>query len=106
MSPTFTSSKMKLMFPLIKECAEEFVKHFQNQKKPVVTIDSRDAFTRYTNDVIASSAFGVKVNSFENPKNEFFLMGADFTNITGLRMLKFVLPPKLKKVHKTLITSF
>ena len=59
-------------------------------------------FTRYTNDVIATAAFGIECDSLSNPKNEFYEMGRDVTNITGLRALKafgYAFSPKLMKVR-------
>lgn len=86
------------MFHLIKETADEFVKHFLDKTDQTITINSKDVFTRYANDVIASIAFGVKCNSLKEPNNEFYLMGADATNLTGLRSLKFVVGAKWSKV--------
>ena len=58
-------------------------------------------FTRYTNDVIATAAFGIECDSLSNPKNEFYEMGRDLTNIGGVRALTFfgyAFSPKLMKV--------
>lgn len=59
-------------------------------------------FFRYTNDVIASTAFGVKVDSINNPKNEFYLMGKKTTNLNGLvaqiRFFGTMIIPKVFKV--------
>lgn len=64
-------------------------------------IEIKEMFTRYTNDVIASTAFGFKSNSFENRENEFFMMGKKATNFSGWQFLKFqgyATFPKLMKV--------
>ena len=63
LSPTFTGSKMKQMFQLIVECGEEmskFVKSKTDRKKRYVP-EMKDLFNKFTNDVIASLAFGIKV---------------------------------------------
>ncbi|KAF2898022.1 hypothetical protein ILUMI_08153 [Ignelater luminosus] len=100
LSPSFTSSKMKLMFGLINDCAKQFVKYYEEQNENVIQLEMKDTFTRYANDVIATSAFGVTCDSIRNRDNEFYLNGkiaADFgEGIKG--MLKFViatLSPKL-----------
>lgn len=65
-------------------------------------IEIKEMFTRYTNDVIASTAFGFKINSYENRENEFFVMGKKATNFSGWQFLKFqgyATFPKLMKVH-------
>ncbi|PSN49039.1 Cytochrome P450 9e2 [Blattella germanica] len=55
----------------------------------------------FTNDVIATTAFGVGVDSLKQPNNEFFVMGQDVTNIPRWRFLALVLVPKLMIVFGT-----
>ncbi|XP_066261391.1 cytochrome P450 9e2-like [Euwallacea similis] len=101
---SFTSSKMKVMFKLISEAAENFVKHFQEQSRDTVSdVEIKDAFTRFTIDVIATTAFGVEVNSLVEPENEFYKMGQEITNLrftTFLKILLFQISPRLFKVLK------
>lgn len=61
--------------------------YFKNQAKKGITIEPemKDLFLKYTNDVIATSAFGISVNSFENPKNEFFVTGKRMLNMTTIK---------------------
>nr|WIT94147.1 cytochrome P450 monooxygenase CYP9AN7 [Euwallacea interjectus] len=100
----FTSSKMRAMFTLISEAAENFVKHIQEQDIGTVTdIEIKDAFTRFTIDVIATTAFGVEVNSLAEPDNEFYKMGQEIANLrftTFLKILLFQISPKLFRVLK------
>ncbi|KAJ8955214.1 hypothetical protein NQ317_001067 [Molorchus minor] len=89
------------MFVLMTECAENFVQHFLKKDEDVVTIEMKDAFTRLTNDVIATIAFGVTVDSLENPTNEFYLMGKKATNttfFTNLKLLSYIMIPNIKKL--------
>jgi len=68
----------------------------------ILAVEMKDLFTRYTNDVIATSAFGIECDSLSNPKNEFYEMGRDVTNIRGVRALIFfgyAFSPKLMKVR-------
>ncbi|XP_044253698.1 cytochrome P450 9e2-like isoform X2 [Tribolium madens] len=91
LSPAFTSSKMKYMFTLISESAEQFIDHFLKQKDNIITIEMKDTFTRFTNDVIANTAFGVKVNSVRERNNEFYLRGIEATDFRGFwQNLKFL----------------
>ncbi|CAG9824140.1 unnamed protein product [Phaedon cochleariae] len=90
LSPSFTSSKMRSMFVLMSECSETFVKHFLDKNDDVTEIEMKDMFTRFTNDVIATTAFGVKVDSLAKPKNDFYLMGKSATDFSGIwKNLKF-----------------
>ncbi|XP_051170750.1 cytochrome P450 9e2-like [Leptopilina boulardi] len=100
LSPAFTSNKMKIMFKLISECAINFAEFLSNDEKKNNKIrDIKDCFTRYTNDVIATCAFGINVDSMKNPKNEFYLMGIDVTDPVKMS-IKFIflrMFPKLLK---------
>lgn len=46
LTASFTSSKMKIMFNLISEAAENFANYFEKQEGEVVEIEVKDAFTR------------------------------------------------------------
>ncbi|XP_044253639.1 cytochrome P450 9e2-like [Tribolium madens] len=108
LSPAFTSSKMKYMFALISESAQQFTGHFLRKSENVITIEMKDTFTRFTNDVIANTAFGVEIDSLEDRNNEFYLMGKEATNFGGfmqfVKFLTFLIFPKLAKYLK--ITFF
>ncbi|EFA09142.1 cytochrome P450 9D4 [Tribolium castaneum] len=86
LSPAFTSSKMKNMYHLIYECAENFAKHFQDKKQDV---EVKDIFSRFTNDIIATVAFGIQINSLEERNNAFYLNGKSVTSFNGKQLLKF-----------------
>ncbi|XP_050297701.1 cytochrome P450 9e2-like isoform X2 [Anthonomus grandis grandis] len=104
LSGTFTSAKMKYMFGVINEVAENFAQHFLNQDQKLIETEMKETLSRYTNDIIATSAFGIKVDSLKEPDNNFYLMGKRITNLTGvLTLFKFVgytLVPKLLKKFK------
>ncbi|XP_033230552.1 cytochrome P450 9e2-like [Belonocnema kinseyi] len=80
LSPAFTSSKMKTMYKLISQCAIDFTEFLAKDTKNNQVREMKDAFTRYTNDVIATCAFGIKIDSMKNPENEFYLMGKEGTD--------------------------
>ncbi|XP_019875695.2 cytochrome P450 9e2-like isoform X2 [Aethina tumida] len=110
LSPSFTSSKMKDMFTLISECAHDFVEHFKNNhNQHIITIEMKDAFTRFANDVIATTAFGIKVNSLEDRTNKFYVMGKDITNFSnfwrGMKLLGYFAFPMLFKLLKVKVFS-
>lgn len=87
LSPAFTGSKMRQMFDLITECADDNVNHFveKTTKGQPIDAEMRDFFTKYTNDVIASCAFGIKVNSTADPDNAFFVNGSRLVNVFDFR---------------------
>ncbi|XP_066159249.1 cytochrome P450 9e2-like isoform X2 [Euwallacea fornicatus] len=91
LSGSFTSNKMRIMYELIREEAEKFANFFKIKNEDMLELNMKDSFCRYTTDVIASTSFGIKVNSLETPNNDFYIMGkevSDFTKITVL--LKFI----------------
>ncbi|XP_049785536.1 cytochrome P450 9e2-like isoform X2 [Schistocerca cancellata] len=66
--------------------------------KDLLTLEMKDFFTRVTNDVIATTAFGVKVDSLSEPDNTFYRMGRDVTNIGALAAGGFMTAPKLMQL--------
>ncbi|XP_063916588.1 cytochrome P450 9e2-like [Zophobas morio] len=108
LSPAFTSSKMKYMFTLISQSGEQFVKYFLKNNENLITVEMKDVFTRFTNDAIANTAFGVKCDSLRDRENEFYLMGKEATNFNGfwknLRFFGYMFVPKLFKFLR--ITMF
>ncbi|XP_077285508.1 uncharacterized protein LOC143910785 [Arctopsyche grandis] len=105
LSPAFTSSKMRNMFVFVEECAKDTAEYYMNvndiKEKGVVEIDVRDSVTRYTNDVIASSAFGIQINSNKDRDNEFYKLGrlgSDFSGIQILKLFGILMFPKIMKI--------
>lgn len=111
LSPTFTGSKMRGMFQLINEVGEQFVDYFKNEiqtknhGKPI-NVELKDILTRFTNDVIASAAFGVKCDSLRDRNNEFYRMGAKVSNLSTWRLFINNFCPKLAKVNKNWSENF
>lgn len=93
LSPAFTGSKMRHMFELIRECAIESCDGLLAQShSDEYEIELTDFLSRFTNDVIASSAFGLKLNSFEDKQNEFYVTGRKLQHLASLgTFLKIIL---------------
>ncbi|XP_069676200.1 cytochrome P450 9e2-like [Periplaneta americana] len=108
LSPAFTSSKMKNMFVLMSECCQQLVNFLdQCYQKPhakdsfikkegdILVLELKDFYTRYATDVIATTAFGIGVDSLKQPRNEFFMMGQSATNFGPVKMFLFLSIPRL-----------
>jgi len=102
LSPAFTGSKMRQMFQLMNQVAKEAVDCLKQDDSRVQEneLDMKDYCTRFTNDVIASTAFGLQVNSFKDRENTFYQMGKKLTTFTFLQNMKFILLFALKSLNK------
>ncbi|KYN13664.1 Cytochrome P450 9e2, partial [Trachymyrmex cornetzi] len=90
LSPSFTSSKMKMMFTLMSECAVDFAKFLSTLPTDKCDMNMKDTFSKYTNDVIATCAFGIKVDSMKDPTNKFYIYGKEATNFMQDHFIKFI----------------
>ncbi|EFN61085.1 Cytochrome P450 9e2, partial [Camponotus floridanus] len=106
LSPAFTSSKMKAMFKLMADCAVNFTEFLSKLPSDKSVMEMKDCFTRYTNDVIATCAFGIGVDSMRNPTNEFYVYGKNATNFTSSRMIKIYLIRSMPTITKMLGITF
>lgn len=83
------------------ECADNFTNHFVGNLEGEV-YDMKDFFQRFAGDVIASTSFGIKIDSWVDKSNEFYIMGKRATDMNGilvtLRMMVFMLSTTLAKV--------
>ncbi|XP_045535827.1 cytochrome P450 9e2 [Papilio machaon] len=109
LSPAFTSSKMRLMVPFMVEVGEKMMESLRmkmkNSKANCIDVDCKDLTTRYANDVIASCAFGLKVDSHTNRDNEFYKMGKVASTFDFNQLLKFLLLVSWPNISKVLRVS-
>ncbi|XP_072757478.1 cytochrome P450 6k1-like [Anoplolepis gracilipes] len=76
LTPFLTGQKLKNMLPLIEECGKLMLKFIQNlQMSDHNKCEMKDFSSRYVSDVIASIAFGINTNSFDEKKNAFWKNG-------------------------------
>ncbi|XP_017125709.1 probable cytochrome P450 9h1 [Drosophila elegans] len=108
LTPAFTGSKVRIMYDLIQTCSEEGVLHIREQmdghSKDAVGIDleMKDYFTRFANDVIATVAFGLSINSFRRKDNEFFRIGQSLSKISAWSVVKAILHALFPRLMKLL----
>lgn len=95
LSPTFTSGKMKYMFPTIVSVSERLVDCLREMVATDNEVEVRDLMARFTTDVIGSAAFGIECNSLNDPNTIFRQMGK-----------KIFDTPKLSLFERTIVTLF
>lgn len=110
LNPTITDTKIRHVFDSIAECAGNAIEHLleesRKQSKPV-RWEMKDLFSRYTSDVIAQVAFGLKVNSFKDRKNEFFTIGTSSVNFRTMKVaLRLFLSRTLPKLMRAVNIQF
>ncbi|NP_001352285.1 cytochrome P450 9e2-like [Mycetomoellerius zeteki] len=103
LSPSFTSSKMKMMFTLMSECAVDLTKFLSTLPVNEESINTKDVFSKYTNDVIATCAFGIKINSVKDPTNKFYIYGKEITSnfkgvVRGIKFLFLGTFPRISRI--------
>ncbi|XP_051157200.1 cytochrome P450 9e2-like [Leptopilina boulardi] len=84
LTPSFTGSKMKFLFELISKCSRDFVEYYLDHPNEANSVDMKETSTRYATDVIATTAFGITVNSLKDRNNEFYLRGTEAVDINGV----------------------
>ncbi|KMQ82419.1 cytochrome p450 9e2, partial [Lasius niger] len=93
---------MKTMFKLMSDCAVNFADFLSKVPSDKNVMEMKDCFSRYANDIIATCAFGISVDSMRNPTNEFYVYGKDATSVTTLRTIKFYFVRSMPTITKML----
>lgn len=73
LSPTFTTGKMKTMFPIVSEKTKNLVNHVAKFAEEKTPMDIKDICVRYTADVIGACAFGLECNCLSQSNTEFMI---------------------------------
>lgn len=85
-TPTFSSAKMKAMFPLVVECASTL--KIVLSRESLDEVDVPKLMSRFTTDVIGSCAFGVDPGSLKNPDSPFLAMSQKMFRADRATVLK------------------
>lgn len=103
LSPAFTASKMRMMFRLMLQVADNMIENIGQSLSQGLSKDYeiKDFCSRFTNDIIALCAFGIEVDSMRDQTNQFYVAGKKINDFVSPKlMLKFfaykVCPPLAK----------
>ena len=77
------------MFDFIREVGQQTAKTMSDDNKAGKenAFEFKALAMKFTVDVIVSCAFGIEVNSFKNPDNEFYNIAAKITNTKNTKMI-------------------
>ncbi|XP_065214714.1 probable cytochrome P450 6a13 [Planococcus citri] len=92
LTSTYTSLKMKMMFPLVKKCAEDIRPALDKYFESGQDFEGKDLAARFMTDVIGSCAFGVDTHSLEDPDSEFRKMGRNIFVPRWQAILRLLVP--------------
>lgn len=104
LSPAFTGSKMRQMFGFVRDVGQQTAATMHDEIKSGTekACEFKALAMKFTVDVIASCAFGIEINSFKSPENEFYKIASRITNINMFKqILKFfgyTIAPRIMKL--------
>lgn len=104
LSPAFTGSKMRTMYSFVSDVGQQTARTMRENilKGGENAFEFKALAMKFTVDVIASCAFGIEVNSFENPDNEFYKIATRVTNMNStkqiIKFFGYMASPKLMKM--------
>lgn len=103
LSSTFTSGKIKFMFPTVVKVSHEFVDVFGDMVSKSSTVEVKELLARFTTDVIGTCAFGIECSSLKDPEAEFRVMGRKSLSemrhgVFGMAFL-FSFPKLARRLH-------
>ncbi|KAH8243205.1 hypothetical protein KR032_005371 [Drosophila birchii] len=104
LTPSFTSGKLKAMFETSNAVGDKMVAHLRKQlpqSGASQEVELKSLLATYAIDIIASTIFGLEVDSFVDPNNEFYSISKkvnrnNFEDI--VRGTTTFLYPKLEKL--------
>ncbi|XP_034236909.1 probable cytochrome P450 6a23 [Thrips palmi] len=92
LTPTFTSGKLKLMLPLMRDISDQLSTAVAAEAKAAGgEVDVQALLPRFATDVIGSVAFGINCNSLANENAEFLTMSRGILRQSLLQTIRGVL---------------
>uniref|UniRef100_A0A6M2DZU0 Putative cytochrome n=1 Tax=Xenopsylla cheopis TaxID=163159 RepID=A0A6M2DZU0_XENCH len=104
LSPAFTGSKMRQMFQLVSESVDQLLTYLDQETlvEGSSDIELKQLITKFTNDVVATCALGVKVDTLKDPGNIFYKMAKKVGNFNdfwqGMKLFGLAVAPKIMKL--------
>ncbi|XP_067135814.1 uncharacterized protein [Centruroides vittatus] len=97
-TPTFTSGKMRLMSKSINDCCKTLENNLVEGAKTNKEVDVNEFFGAYTIDVVARCAFGMNLDSCNDPNNPFVKAADKILNSAAWRFLIAIMFPRFARL--------
>lgn len=100
LAPTFTTGKLRTMSKQLFESADSIVEYVSHKHEP---LEVKQLVYSYTLDIIASVAFGMKVDAhkyLDGERSQFVDMSLRFFQMTKWRFFKFIMITLFKDFSK------
>ncbi|XP_065088005.1 probable cytochrome P450 6g2 [Ochlerotatus camptorhynchus] len=104
LTPIFTGSKMKQLFPIMDQVSSTFVDFVGGQCGR--ELEAKTISAAYTTQNVAGCAFSLDADCFENPNSEWRVMGKKIFQPTFLASIKFMLTMFVPAVTKVIPVPF
>lgn len=105
LTPTFTSGKMKMMFETVVNVAEIMKRQFDKDAESGL-VEVKESLAKFTTDVIGNIAFGLEMNSINDPDAEFRKMGKRVFQTDANFQIKVLLMTSFRTLARKLRMTF
>ncbi|GFQ86305.1 cytochrome P450 3A8, partial [Trichonephila clavata] len=100
-TPTFTTGKIKRMMDIFTSCSKVLVDNFRKVAEKGEPVDAKKVYGAFTMDIIASAAFSTKLDSHNDPNNEFVRVARDvFHKNVNYRYIFYLLFPRIMRLFR------
>ncbi|XP_059222053.1 cytochrome P450 6d1 [Stomoxys calcitrans] len=102
LSPSFSSGKLKAMFETIDEVGNKLINYIAKEVEDgkIHNLEIKSLMTTYAVDIIGSVIFGLDIDSFTKPNNEFRILSINLHGnqksvllLRFRRLMAFIYPP-------------
>lgn len=106
LSPTFTSGRIKMMFPIVSETADGMVEYLMPYVEEDESLNVQEVYASFTTEVIANIAFGLEIKCHGDPNNEFRKIAHEMFEQSLSKNLKQLFMISFPKISSMLGMSF
>jgi cytochrome P450 family 6 len=100
LSPTFTSGKMKMMFPNVVSSSDRMINYLMPYAQKVEPLEMKEVYASFTTEVIADVAFGLETQCLGNPENDLRKYAKRMFEPTLMENIRFGFVMSFEKISK------